>query len=52
MHQRFEVSARDIPTKAEMAFDLLLTAIEKRARPAMPVTLDVHLVTRGSTAPR
>lgn len=44
--------AQDIPTKAAMAVDLLLTAIEKRDRPAEPVTLDVHLVTRESTAPR
>jgi LacI family transcriptional regulator len=44
--------AQDIPTKAMMAVDLLLTAIEKRDRPAEPVTLDVHLVERESTAPR
>lgn len=44
--------AQDIPTKAAMAVDLLLTAIEKRDRPAEPVTLDVHLVERESTAPR
>lgn len=44
--------AQDIPTKAAMAVDLLLTAIEKRDRPAEPVTLDVHLVPRESTAPR
>lgn len=35
-----------------MAVDLLLTAIAKRERPARPVTLDVHLVERESTAPR
>jgi LacI family transcriptional regulator len=44
--------AQDIPTKAAMAVDLLLTTIEKRDRPAEPVTLDVHLVERESTAPR
>lgn len=44
--------AQDIPTKAAMAIDLLLTAIEKRDRPAEAVTLDVHLVERESTAPR
>lgn len=44
--------AQDIPTKAAMAVDLLLTAVEQRDRPAEPVTLDVHLVARESTAPR
>ncbi|MGB3441172.1 MAG: LacI family DNA-binding transcriptional regulator [Actinophytocola sp.] len=44
--------AQDIPTKAAMAVDLLLTAVEKRDRPAEPVTLDVHLVERESTARR
>ncbi|MBB4905462.1 LacI family DNA-binding transcriptional regulator [Actinophytocola algeriensis] len=44
--------AQDIPTKAAMAVDLLLAAVEKRDRPAEPVTLDVHLVERESTAPR
>jgi LacI family transcriptional regulator len=44
--------AQDIPAKAATAVDLLLTAIEKRNRPAQPVTLDVHLVERESSAPR
>jgi LacI family transcriptional regulator len=43
--------AQDIPGKAAIAIDLLLTAIEKRERPAEPVTLAVHLVERDSTAP-
>lgn len=42
--------AQDIPRKATIAVDLLLTAIEQRKRPAEPVTLDVHLAERDSTA--
>lgn len=43
--------AQDIPRKAALAVDMLLAAIERRDRPQEPVTLDVRLVERDSTAP-
>jgi LacI family transcriptional regulator len=42
--------AQDIPGKAATAVRMLLTAIESGRRPKGPVTLDVHLVERRSTA--
>lgn len=43
--------AQDIAAKAATAVDLLLRSIESDRHPAEPVTLDVHLVVRDSTAP-
>jgi len=43
--------AQDIPTKATIAVDVLLGAIEQRERPTEPITLAVSLKTRDSTAP-
>ena len=43
--------AQDIPRKAAIAVRLLLAAIERKEHPADPITLDVRLVTRDSTAP-
>jgi LacI family transcriptional regulator len=42
--------AQDIPRKAEIAVRLLLDAIEGKDHPADPITLDVELIERGSTA--
>lgn len=43
--------AQDITAKASTAVDLLLRSIEDDEHPAAPVTLDVRLVVRDSTAP-
>jgi LacI family transcriptional regulator len=42
--------AQDIPRKAEIAVRLLLDAIEGKDHPTDPITLDVELIERGSTA--
>lgn len=44
--------AQDIPTKATIAVDLLLAAIEQQRRPTAPTVLDVAIVPRASTAAR
>ena len=44
--------AQDIPTKAAIAVDVLLGAIERQDRPTAPITLDVRLATRDSTGVR
>jgi LacI family transcriptional regulator len=44
--------AQDLPTKATIAVDLLLAAIEQQRRPTAPTVLDVAIVARASTAPR
>jgi LacI family transcriptional regulator len=43
--------AQDMAAKATNAVTLLLDAMRHERRPATPVTLDVHLVERDSTAP-
>lgn len=43
--------AQDIPQKAALAVRRLLATIEQHQHPADPITLDVHLVERASTAP-
>jgi LacI family transcriptional regulator len=42
--------AQDIPQKAAIAVRLLLAAVERSEHPADPITLDVRLITRESTA--
>jgi LacI family transcriptional regulator len=42
--------AQDIPQKAAIAVRLLLAAVERAEHPADPITLDVRLITRESTA--
>jgi LacI family transcriptional regulator len=42
--------AQDIPQKAAIAVRLLLAAVEQQEHPSDPITLDVHLINRGSTA--
>ncbi|WP_211207228.1 LacI family DNA-binding transcriptional regulator [Stackebrandtia nassauensis] len=43
--------AQDITAKADTAVELLLRSIESEEHADQPVTLDVHLVRRDSTAP-
>ena len=43
--------AQDIPQKAGIAVRLLLDAIERSEHPTEPITLDVRLIPRASTAP-
>lgn len=42
--------AQDIPQKAAIAVRLLLATVERAEHPADPITLDVRLITRESTA--
>ncbi|MPZ85608.1 MAG: LacI family DNA-binding transcriptional regulator [Actinophytocola sp.] len=44
--------AQDIARKATIAVDMLLDSVQRRKAPAEPVTLDVRLVERDSTAPK
>ncbi|HET6297335.1 MAG TPA: LacI family DNA-binding transcriptional regulator [Kribbella sp.] len=43
--------AQDIPQKAGIAVRLLLDAVERSKHPTEPITLDVRLIPRASTAP-
>ena len=43
--------AQDIGRKGATAVAMLVEAIEQRTRPRRPVTLDVSLTVRDSTAP-
>lgn len=43
--------AQDLAAKAANAVDLLVQAVRHRTRPTVPVTLEVNLVERRSTAP-
>lgn len=48
---RLTTVAQDLTAKATTAVDLLLRSIENDEHPTEPVTLDVELVVRDSTAP-
>lgn len=43
--------SQDIARKGEVAVRMLLESVERDKHPVKPVTLDVHLVERASTAP-
>ncbi|MFL1430251.1 LacI family DNA-binding transcriptional regulator [Nocardiopsis sp. frass1] len=48
---RLTTVAQDVRRKAAVAVEMLLGAIERDEHPAAPVSLDVRLVERASTAP-